>query len=40
MELHQRSPVFMGSREMVDKVEEYMKGSMKVTPIAAFAVTV
>lgn len=24
-ELHQRSPIFMGSREMVDKVEEYMR---------------
>jgi fructose-1,6-bisphosphatase I len=40
IELHQRSPVFMGSNDMVDKVEEYMKSTMKVTQPTVAAVTV
>lgn len=39
IELHQRSPVYMGSSDMVDKVEEYM-GAHKTIPVPASAVPV
>jgi fructose-1,6-bisphosphatase I len=38
-ELHERSPVYMGSKEMVDKVEEYMR-SVKTMQAPSSAVHV
>lgn len=40
-ELHQRSPIFMGSKNMVEKVEEYMRQSKvnEVVPSPSMSVT-
>jgi fructose-1,6-bisphosphatase I len=37
-ELHQRSPIFLGSKEMVDKVQDYMR-TVRVAQAPASAVT-
>lgn len=38
VELHERSPVFMGSKEMVDKLDDYMRSS-RVAQAATSAVS-